>query len=811
MFAQDERAREIYLRALTEGYAEALFIRLDIVGKDSSGKSSLRKSLTNQKFNPSEPSTIGVEFDKKCEIIVSKSCNWTKSLSEDDHLKTFEKMLASDVAIRTRSAAMSVVEVETKAEQKMKRKRKKYVFDVEHKPAPKRGKAELTGSYLIHEDSDERATASKQKTSSNGSQYSCHKKIPTAELILEQSVTQEIKLAESIFDESCSGDVAAPVSPKSPVLVKSVTEKTSALESTDVPKEDPYGEISGQIKEHVRTYIGDSKLHCEIRGETYVDMLDYGGQDVFYATHYLFLSKEAIYFAVFDASIPLEEPAQSEFRVAGSQPVPVDVAPGETCYDRLEEWISAAHLMQPPDSRTVYEDEKGELVCPVVFLVGTHKDKVSFEFLEKQNSYLLSRLRGKAFWGNIVPASQSRLFFAVDNTKSDPSKPDDEDEEVLRLRLKAELTAKRLSVASKIPIKFLRFERYIRKIKRDRPEKKTTSIRCLKVIASAICDISDDEFDLVIRYLSNRAVILYHDIPGIEGEPDTILDLCWLTQVLQTLITVPAEHLIPPRFFNDVERSKKKGIVTRQWLTHQLRDVESRRLIVYLMKYFDLLCDYYGFDMQSKQSDDSTDFLQFPEAKVATVLDHPSDFFIPCLLRDRHHLESQNVSSDLKTIPLHLYSIDHRVPSPLFYRLLTRLTRRFPRLPVLYRNVAYFHVYPGHRLEITLRQTDIQFCVMSSPAQKLFCNVCSAVREHVVSEISRSKQQGMPGLNLHLGFIQDGDFVSLEGYPIKTKQLYAKEKEIAVTPKLLEWFGDLYEQVMISYQLKGLIVILYFP
>ena len=118
-------------------------------------------------------------------------------------------------------------------------------------------------------------------------------------------------------------------------------------------------------------------------------MLDYGGQDVFYATHFLFLSKEAILFAVFDASIPLEEPARSEFRVSGSQPVLIDVTPGETYYDRLEEWISAAHLMQPPGSRTVYKDDLGELVRPVVFLVGTHKDKVSSEFLDKRNRYLL--------------------------------------------------------------------------------------------------------------------------------------------------------------------------------------------------------------------------------------------------------------------------------------------------------------------------------------------------------------------------------------------------------------------------------------
>ena len=222
MFAQDESARKIYLTALAEGSAEALFIRVDIVGKDSSGKSSLRKSLTNQKFNSSEPSTVGVEFDKKCEIIVSESCNWTKSLSEDDHLKTFEKILASDVATRTRFAAMSVVEVETNAERKAKRKRRKVVIDVEPKPAPKREKVES-------------ATVHKRKMSTNASQDSCHKETATTEITQKESVSQEQKLANSIFDQASPEDSDSPVTTVAPVIVKAVGEKTSSLESKDDP------------------------------------------------------------------------------------------------------------------------------------------------------------------------------------------------------------------------------------------------------------------------------------------------------------------------------------------------------------------------------------------------------------------------------------------------------------------------------------------------------------------------------------------------------------------------------------------------
>eukprot|EP00118_Oscarella_pearsei_P015565 m.140806 g.140806 ORF g.140806 m.140806 type:complete len:395 (+) comp38329_c0_seq1:1038-2222(+) len=126
LFAQDEHARQIYLPSFEEGSVEATFIRVDVVGKDGAGKTSLRKSLTNQKFVANELSTVGVEFDRKCEIVVTKSCNWRKSLTEEDHLDAFEKILSSDVAARTRSDAIAAVEKDTKMEKREKgRERRK--------------------------------------------------------------------------------------------------------------------------------------------------------------------------------------------------------------------------------------------------------------------------------------------------------------------------------------------------------------------------------------------------------------------------------------------------------------------------------------------------------------------------------------------------------------------------------------------------------------------------------------------------------------------------------------------------------------
>ena len=71
---------------------------------------------------------------------------------------------------------------------------------------------------------------------------------------------------------------------------------------------------------------------------------------------------------------------------------------------------------------------------------------------------------------------------------------------------------------------------------------------------------------------------------------------------------------------------------------------------------------------------------------------------IPCLLEHAVGLQSVKMNDELKSVPLILSSAPIRIPRPLFYRLLTLLCKRFRHLAVIYRNVGYFHIYPGHYL-----------------------------------------------------------------------------------------------------------------
>ncbi|XP_062512426.1 ankycorbin-like, partial [Corticium candelabrum] len=96
--SQGEAALRIYLSSCDEGSAVNVFLRVDVVGRDGAGKTSLTKSLTLQKFNRDEPSTRGVVFDPKCQIIVKEACDWTNPLTSADYTEIYEKNVVINMA-----------------------------------------------------------------------------------------------------------------------------------------------------------------------------------------------------------------------------------------------------------------------------------------------------------------------------------------------------------------------------------------------------------------------------------------------------------------------------------------------------------------------------------------------------------------------------------------------------------------------------------------------------------------------------------------------------------------------------------------
>jgi GTPase SAR1 family protein len=120
---------------------------------------------------------------------------------------------------------------------------------------------------------------------------------------------------------------------------------------------------------------------------------DYGGQSIFRIVHHLFLTRFAVYLAVFNLA-----------DLAGDD---ATEASQEKGLGELQGWLNDLwmHAARAP-----------------VILVGTHSDVVGTDAqLEKVNSLLQDRFEGTRFWPYLEPPSRhgGRVFFPVDNTQGD--------------------------------------------------------------------------------------------------------------------------------------------------------------------------------------------------------------------------------------------------------------------------------------------------------------------------------------------------------------------------------------------------------
>ncbi|XP_065836625.1 probable serine/threonine-protein kinase roco5 isoform X2 [Oscarella lobularis] len=395
----DDDAKQIYLNALDEGYAETTFIRINIVGKDGAGKTSLWKSLTEQMFDPKECSTVGATSENRnLHIVVKETCNWTTAIDTEESLKAFDRILASSIATR------------------MKQERERCKNE-----------------------------SSKQPLRSSPPTTSVNK-------VLEESQTASLSTPMS----------TAPTQRTLPT----VTPMFSELPATEATKQ-YLDTLPDDVKRLVWEFMNDEEAHSEAINEKYIDAMDFGGQYVFYATHYLYLNKDAIYYVVFDASEKLSESSKSYFR-SDDGITEIKLFGQMTNYDRFEEWLSAVYVLDLPNRAEV----KTGGVCPIVFPIGTHKDIAENKtvqdevtaaertLLEWQKEYMFQQIESKEDLLQHL-ADPDRVFY-VDNThaaRNGQRKDDIQDIRCLTEQIAEEM---KQELEIRVPFRWLRFEKKVR-------------------------------------------------------------------------------------------------------------------------------------------------------------------------------------------------------------------------------------------------------------------------------------------------------------------------------------------------------------
>ena len=143
-----------------------------------------------------------------------------------------------------------------------------------------------------------------------------------------------------------------------------------------------------------------------------MDIWDFAGQHLFYASHPLFLSPRALYILVHNLGKPLHAPAQPCVR-QGTCDIHLENPNKETNLENLLSWLATIHSITQVKEETADEAPgKVPYLPPPVFIVGTHADK-PFEDIAVMKSQIQKRISGKIYEKHVV-----RPFFSIDNTSS---------------------------------------------------------------------------------------------------------------------------------------------------------------------------------------------------------------------------------------------------------------------------------------------------------------------------------------------------------------------------------------------------------
>ena len=173
----------------------------------------------------------------------------------------------------------------------------------------------------------------------------------------------------------------------------------------------PPDEITKRAEELIKYVKGEKRAKVVTKKSvSSIDLWDFAGQQLYYASHPVFLTSRAIYILVCNLSKSLHDTAQPCLR-QGNHNFALDNPNGETNLENLLSWLSTVHSITQMRRQT-RDDAEGKLphLRPPVIIVGTHADK-PFEDIATMKTKIQKAIAGKDYEGHVV-----RPIFSIDNS-----------------------------------------------------------------------------------------------------------------------------------------------------------------------------------------------------------------------------------------------------------------------------------------------------------------------------------------------------------------------------------------------------------
>ena len=410
--------------------------------------------------------------------------------------------------------------------------------------------------------------------------------------------------------------------------------------------------------------------------DIYSIIWDFGGQSVYYDTHPIFLTKKAIYILTCDLSHDPNQKANAPTK-KGMSRKKEDTCCSKTNLDCLNFWMSSVYSLVCPN--TIRQETLAPEMLPPVFLVCTHADKPYRTDVNPGDlaSGIYGSLKDKVY-GKLLKG-----LFVVDNTKSGSG---DECQGVIKLRGKVLSFAKKLPQMNEaIPLKWLKYEKVLHLLS----EEGYMWIRTNKArqIAREECGIDDDEqFRTLLNFLHDQRVLIHFN-ESPELEKMVILSPQWLIDVFKEVITFKSWEDVEEDFEELWRNLEDFGILDEKLLNHSWRHLfvnqENCKSLIAVMERFSLLCEW--------PSDEST-----------------KQYLVPSMLSSPPTSDVLELLASAQIPSLFVRFESRRVPPGLFSRLIllfhkwTQERWMSPIKPVLFNNVALFHICPHNATSLVL-------------------------------------------------------------------------------------------------------------